>query len=73
MNAIRHFGNFGAHANKNIQAGEIIDVEPSEAEWTLEILKSLLEYFAIKPSKYAGKRRRLNSKLEDLGKPHMKS
>lgn len=72
VDVIRHFGNFAAHANKNLQTGEIIDVEPSEAEWTLEILKSLLEYFVIKPAEYSGKRDRLNSKLKDAGKPAMK-
>ena len=40
IDAIRNFGNFAAHPDRNIVTGEIIDVEPQEAEWTMEILKS---------------------------------
>lgn len=72
VDAIRNFGNFASHPNKDVRTGEVIDVEPQEAEWTLEILKSLLEYFIVKPLEYAERRKLLNSKLENAGKTPMK-
>jgi hypothetical protein len=38
IDAVRHVGNFGAHPIKSKSSGEIVDVEPGEAEWLLETL-----------------------------------
>jgi hypothetical protein len=38
---IRHYGNFAAHATTNPISGEIIDVDPEEAEWLLVILEQI--------------------------------
>lgn len=73
VDAIRHYGNFAAHPNMNTVTGEIVDVEPGEAEWALEILLSLLEHYIAKPAEHTEKRRQLNAKLRDQDKPHMKS
>ena len=73
VDAIRHYGNFAAHPNINRVTGQIVDVESGEAEWTLEILLSLFDYYITKPAEYAEKRKQLNSKLKGQGKPPMKS
>jgi Domain of unknown function (DUF4145) len=49
VDAIRHYGNFGAHPNRNRITGEIVDVEHGEAEWTLKILLSLNEHYIVNP------------------------
>jgi len=36
LDAIRHIGNFAAHPIKSTSSGEIVPVEPGEAEWTLD-------------------------------------
>jgi len=70
VDAIRNIGNFAAHPNKSTTTGAIIDVEPGEAEWSLEVLEKLFEYFFSQPSDE--KKNALNSKLQDAGKPPMK-
>lgn len=73
VDAIRNFGNFAAHPDKNIVTGDILDVELQEAEWTLEILKELLNFYIVKPAELIKKQQDLNTKLKNAGKNPMKS
>jgi len=41
IDSIREIGNYAAHPNKYTNSNEIIDVEPGEAEWSLNILEGL--------------------------------
>jgi len=72
IDAIRNIGNFAAHPNKSTNTGEIVDVEPGEADWTLEVLESLFDFYLVQPQKLQDKRDALNKKLKDSGKPDMK-
>lgn len=72
LDAIRNIGNFAAHPIKSTASGEIIDVEPGEAEWNLDVLESLFDYFFVQPAKLKVKREALNVKLKKAGKPEMK-
>jgi len=47
LDSIREIGNFAAHPIKDQNTGEIIEVESGEAEWTLETLKKLLQFYFI--------------------------
>jgi Domain of unknown function (DUF4145) len=47
VDAIRNFGNFSAHPINDKTSLQVIDVEPHEAEWCLEILESLFEHFYV--------------------------
>ncbi len=49
-----------------------MDVEPEEAEWNLEVLELLFDFYYIQPAKVAKKRSGLNAKLDEAGKPSMK-
>jgi hypothetical protein len=69
---IRNFGNFAAHPNENKATLEIIDVEPSEAEWCLETIEELFEHFYVAPAVVAAKKAALNLKLANGGKPQAK-
>ena len=42
LDAVRVIGNFSAHPAKSTSTGEIVDVEPHEAEWSLNVLEGLL-------------------------------
>ena len=54
LDAIRVVGNFAAHPIKNTNTGEIVAVEPHEAEWTLAVLTELLDfYFEREPTSRA--------------------
>jgi hypothetical protein len=71
--AIRNIGNFAAHPIKSKSSGEIVPVEPGEAEWGLDVLEALFDYLFVQPSRLQKKKTALNKKLSDSGKPPMKS
>jgi len=72
IDAIRNIGNFAAHPIKSTNSGEVVDVEPGEAEWTLDVLEELFDHYLVKPKILQQKRDALNKKLEDAGKKPMK-
>jgi hypothetical protein len=72
LDAIRNIGNFAAHPTKSETTGEVIDVEPGEAEWNLDVLESLFDYYFVQPELLKLKREALNAKLKEAGKPEMK-
>jgi hypothetical protein len=72
IEAIRRIGNFGAHPIKSKNTAEIVDVEVGEAEWTLDVLESLFDFYFVQPALIKKKKEALNQKLKDAGKPEMK-
>jgi hypothetical protein len=72
IDAIRTLGNFAAHPLKSTNTGEILDVEPGEAEWLLDVLETLLDFYFVRPAQLAAKKAALNQKLAEAGKPPMK-
>jgi hypothetical protein len=72
LDAIRNIGNFAAHPIKSQASGEIIDVEPGEAEWSLNVIESLFDFYFTQPEVLKKKRDALNAKLKEAGKPEMK-
>ena len=72
VDAIRQIGKFGAHPNKSTNTGEIIDVEPGEAEWCLDVLEGLFDFYFVQPAKLAAKKAALNQKLGEAGQRPMK-
>lgn len=72
IDAIRNIGNFAAHPIKNTNTGEIVDVEEGEAEWLLDVLEALFDFFFIQPSLTKKKRAALDKKLQEVGKSPMK-
>jgi len=69
LHALRHIGNFGAHPIKDTSTGEVVPVEPGEAEWTLDILEALFDHAFVAPARTATRRAQLNEKLAATGKP----
>ena len=72
IDGVRNIGNFAAHPMKSTNTGEIVDVEPGEAEWLLETLEGLFDFYFVQPEKLKQKRAALDKKLKDAGKPPMK-
>lgn len=72
IDAVRHIGNFAAHPVKSTVTGEIVDVEPNEAEWNLDVLESLFDFYYVLPAKAQARKDALNKKLADAGKPPVK-
>ncbi len=73
IDAVRNHGNFAAHPMKSAQSGTILDVEPGEAEWTLDVLEALFDFYFVAPAILAAKKAALNKKLAEAAKPPMKS
>lgn len=73
IDAIRNIGNFSAHPIKSTNTGELVDVEPGEAEWLLDVLEGLFDFYFVQPAILQRKRAELDSKLKEAGKPPMKS
>jgi hypothetical protein len=67
LDAVRHFGNFAAHPEKDVATGEIIDVEPGEAEWSLDTLEALFDFYFVQPAKVAARKQALDEKLKKAG------
>lgn len=72
VDAVRNVGNLAAHPVKDTQTGEVVDVEPGEAEWLLEAVEALFDFAYVQPQRVAERKHRLNQKLASIGKPPMK-
>lgn len=68
LDAVRNIGNFAAHPMKDTNSGSVVPVEPGEADWNLDVIESLFDFFYIQPAKKDA----LNAKLKSIGKPEMK-
>ena len=73
IDAVRVVGNFAAHPIKSQSTGSIIEVEQGEAEWLLDVLEALFDFYFVQPAQIAAKRLALNSKLKEAGKPLLKA
>jgi len=73
IDAVRVVGNFAAHPIKSQSTGSILDVEPGEAEWLLDVLEGLFDFYFVQPARIQAKRQALNNKLEQAGKPLLKA
>ena len=72
LDAIRNIGNFAAHPTKDSNSGAIVEVEPEEAEWNLDVLEGLFDYYFVQPARDKARSDALNAKLAAAGKPAMK-
>lgn len=68
IDGIRHFGNFSAHPTEDITTLQIIDVEPGEADWCLDILEDMFEHFYTRPAETLARKQALDDKLKSAGK-----
>lgn len=72
IDAVRNIGNFAAHPLKSEKSGEILPVEPTEAEWNLDVLEALFDFYFVQPAIVKKKRAALDQKLKEVGKKPMK-
>jgi len=68
LHAIRAIGNFAAHPTKDTSTGEIVPVEPGEAEWLLDLLEGLFDFYFVAPAETQKRRDALNEKLKAAGR-----
>jgi Domain of unknown function (DUF4145) len=65
---VKEIGNFAAHPRKDTSTGEIIDVEPGEADFCREIVMSLFQFYYVDPKRAQKVRDQVNAKLNSAGK-----
>jgi hypothetical protein len=71
LDAVREVGNFAAHPIKSENTGQIVPVEPAEAEWNLDVLERLFDYYYVQPLVDEQMRSQTNVKLREAGKPEL--
>jgi hypothetical protein len=69
---VRNIGNFATHPLKSEKTGEILPVEPMEAEWNLDVLEALFDFYFVQPDVVRKKRAALDHKLKEAEKKPMK-
>lgn len=69
IDGVRVIGNFAAHPTKSTTTGEIINVEPGEAEWLLDTLEMAFDFYLVQPALRQKKRDDINATLTKAGKP----
>ena len=73
IDAVRNFGNFSAHPISDITSLQIIDVEPEEAEWCLEIVERLFDHYYVRPAKDQKRLDELNENFPSQVSPRQKN
>lgn len=68
LDYVRIVGNFAAHPDKDTKTGEIIPVEPAEAEHNLNVIEALFDYYFVQPAKTRRRREALKRKVDATGK-----
>lgn len=72
VDAVRNFGNFAAHTITDQTTLQIIDVEPAEAEYCLDVLDAVFDHYYVKPAQALAIKDALNTKLAAANKPPAK-
>jgi Domain of unknown function (DUF4145) len=72
VDAIRNFGNFAAHKITDQTTLQLIDVEPAEAEYCLDVLDSVFDHYYVKPAQAKAIKAALDAKLVAAKKPPSK-
>jgi hypothetical protein len=68
LDAVREVGNLAAHATKDEHTGEILPVESEEAEWNLDVIELLFDFYYVQPAKVREKTTAINEKLKKAGR-----
>lgn len=72
VDAVRVIGNFAAHPIKSKSTGEVVDVEDGEAEWLLDTLEALFDFYFVQPTILQKRKEAINKKLAEAGKAPLK-
>ena len=68
LDYLREIGNFATHEQKSINTGLVIDVEQGEAEWNLDVIDALFDFYYVKPALELKKREAFDLKIKEAGR-----
>ena len=63
LHALREIGNMAAHPNQGPDSDDYLEVEPGEADWTLDVLDDLFDHYFVGPALEATRQAALAAKL----------
>ncbi len=64
LHPLRELGNTAAHPINHLTTGEILDIEPWEAEFCLEVIEGLYDFLFVAPARTAERLKRLDQKTQ---------
>ena len=67
LHSLREIGNMATHPNKGPDSSDYLEVEPGEADWTLDVLDDLFDHYFVGPALDAARRADLSAKLGKTG------
>lgn len=73
VDSIRKLGNIAAHPKTDANTDRILDVEPGEADWMLELLEELFDHYYAKPAESRKRQDALVKKLANAANPQASS
>ncbi len=56
LHELRAIGNMAAHPTKSTATGDYMEVEPGEADWTLDVLDALFDHYFVGPARTAARK-----------------
>ena len=68
LDYLREIGNFAAHTMKSESTGEVLPVEPGEAEWAIDVVDGLFDLYFVAPARDAERRRAFDQRIEEAGR-----
>jgi hypothetical protein len=68
LHYLREMGDFGAHTQTDDERQEIIDIGRDEAEWTLDVVDGLFDYFIVSPERSKKVRGGMAEKIKRAGR-----
>ena len=68
LDLVRKIGNIAAHSTKSQSTGEIVPVETGEAEWCLDVIEMLYDFYLVRPESNRKRLEAINEKLADASK-----
>lgn len=73
LDAVRHFANFAAYPEKSTAPGTISDVQPGEAEWLLDTLDALFNFYFVQSAETERRRAALLGRINMTWQNPMKA
>jgi hypothetical protein len=71
LHHFREIANFGAHTQEDDQTN-IVDIDHDEAEWTLDLVNRLFDYFIVTPARDKEMRNKMDKKIDAAGRKPIK-
>lgn len=71
LHHFREISDFSAHTQEDDQAN-IVDIDHDEAEWTLDLVDRLFDYFIVTPARDKEMRAKMDKKIKEAGRKPVK-